>query len=321
MLYPLKLKAPLKDYIWGGSRLKTEFHKKTTLPVVAESWELACHKAGTSIIDNGEYRGRLLSEFIRQETTAVIGTKAIGIDYFPLLIKLIDAHDNLSVQVHPDDNYAQSVEGEPGKTEMWYIIDAEPDAKLIYGFKNKISNEEFKQRIIDGTLLEVCNQEPVKKGDVFFISAGTLHAIGKGILTAEIQQNSNTTYRVYDYKRLGKDGQTRELHIDKAVKVTNLDVPMQKIGPVAVINTMFDYKMKILSQCELFTVIHFDLAGVCRLCADKTSFHSILMLTGEVLLETDNLSMLLQKGDSLFIPAAMGNYCINGMGEFILTTL
>ncbi|MBB5336166.1 type I phosphomannose isomerase catalytic subunit [Pectinatus brassicae] len=321
MLYPLKLQSPLKDYIWGSTRLKNEFSKETDLSIVAESWELACHKAGTNIIENGEYQGQLLSSFFAKEGKNAIGTKAAAIDYFPLLIKLIDAHDNLSVQVHPDDAYAQLTEGEPGKTEMWYIVDAEPDAKLIYGFKNKISREEFEKRITDNTLLEVCNQEPVKKGDVFFINSGTLHAIGKGILIAEIQQNSNTTYRVYDYGRIGKDGKPRDLHIAKALTVTNLDVPTHKTGAIAAIDTLSDYKMKVLAQCDLFTVIHFDLAGNCSLCADETSFHSILVLDGEICLNCASDSMILQKGDSIFIPANMQDYRINGTGEFILTTL
>ena len=140
MLYPLKLKSPLKDYIWGGTRLKTEYGKTTDMNIVAESWELSCHKAGASIIENGAFKNKSLPDYLKKSGKKVIGTKASNIDYFPLLIKLIDAHDNLSVQVHPNDDYAQTVEGEPGKTEMWYIVDAEPDAdgqrrrEVVQGF-------------------------------------------------------------------------------------------------------------------------------------------------------------------------------------------
>ncbi|WP_196593158.1 type I phosphomannose isomerase catalytic subunit [Pectinatus sottacetonis] len=321
MLYPLKLTAPLKDYIWGGTRLKDEFNKKTDMKIVAESWELSCHKAGTNIIENGEFKDQLFSAYLDKYGKKVIGTKAKDINYFPLLIKLIDAHDNLSVQVHPNDDYAQAVEGEPGKTEMWYVVDAEPGAKLIYGFTHNISHDEFEKRINDNTLLDVCNQVPVKKGDVFFINSGTLHAIGKGILIAEIQQNSNTTYRVYDYGRIGKDGKPRDLHIAKALAVTNLTPPTHKTGALASIKAFSDYKIKILSQCNLFSVYHFDLSGNCSLRADEESFHSLMILDGEVCFESPTESMTLKKGDSLFIPAGMGDYRVNGMGEFILTTL
>ena len=186
MLYPLKLTAPLKDYPWGGTRLKTEYHKETALEKVAESWELSCHKDGESIIANGEAAGKKLSEYIEAEGKGILGSNAEKFTYFPLLIKLIDAKDSLSVQVHPDNEYALRVEGEYGKTEMWYIVDCEPGASLLYGFKHRISKEEFERRIRDDTLLEVCNKVPVHKGDVFFIDSGTLHAIGAGILICEI---------------------------------------------------------------------------------------------------------------------------------------
>ncbi len=321
MLYPLKLKSPLKDYIWGGTRLKTEYGKTTDMNIVAESWELSCHKAGASIIENGAFKNKSLPDYLKKSGKKVIGTKASNIDYFPLLIKLIDAHDNLSVQVHPNDDYAQTVEGEPGKTEMWYIVDAEPDAKLIYSFKKEISRNEFERRITDNTLLDICNQVPVKKGDVFFIDSGTLHAIGKGILIAEIQQNSNTTYRVYDYGRVGKDGKPRPLHIAKALAVTNLKPPTHALGALAAVDIFSDYKIRLLSQCSLFTVYHFELAGNCALRASEESFHSLVVLDGEICIDSPSESMTLKKGDSVFIPAGLGDYRVNGMGEFILTTL
>ena len=206
MLYPLKLNAAFKDYLWGGTRLRDEFNKQTDIDPVAESWELSCHHDGQSIISNGEFSGKTLAQYIETVGKQVIGTKAPKDKDFPILIKFIDAKQSLSVQVHPDDKYALLHEGESGKTEMWYVMDATPDATLIYGFTHEISHQEFERRIKDNTLLEVCNQVPIKKGDVFFIEAGTLHAIGAGALIAEIQQSSNSTYRVYDYGRVGKDG-------------------------------------------------------------------------------------------------------------------
>ena len=220
----LKLNAPCKDYIWGGNRLREEYGKVSDADKIAESWELSCHKDGQSVIANGKDKGKTLSEYVAENKNA-LGTACDRFEYFPILIKLIDAKDNLSVQVHPDNDYAMRVEGEYGKTEMWYIVDCEEGSQLIYGFDKEISREEFADRIKNNTLLEVTNNVPVHKGDVFFIESGTLHAIGKGILIAEIQQNSNTTYRVYDYGRVGKDGKPRELHIEKAIDVTELCPP------------------------------------------------------------------------------------------------
>lgn len=204
-MHPLILIPTIKDYIWGGIKLREEFGKESKLEKLAESWELSCHKDGESVIANGEYKGRTLSEYLAEKPQAK-GENCKKFENFPVLIKLIDARDNLSVQVHPDNEYAQRVEGEYGKTEMWYIVDCEDNAELIYGFKEEITKDEFRYAIENNTLLEKTNSVSVKKGDVFFIKSGTLHAIGKGILIAEIQQNSNTTYRVYDYGRIGADG-------------------------------------------------------------------------------------------------------------------
>ena len=253
-MYPMKLIAPLKDYIWGGTKLKTAFGKKTDLEKVAESWQLSCHKDGSSIIENGEYAGKTLPEYIEAAGKEVLGTDCASFEYFPILIKLIDAKDNLSVQVHPDNEYAMRVEGEYGKTEMWYIVDCEPGATLLYGFQHEISKEEFARRIADNTLLEVTNAVTVHKGDCFFIEAGTLHAIGKGILIAEIQQNSNTTYRIYDYGRLGNDGKPRPLHVEKAKDVTRLCPPTRPTRPEGSPVDCGGYTTCLLSSCEYFTV-------------------------------------------------------------------
>ena len=189
----LKLSPAFKDYIWGGTKLRDDFAKDCDFEKIAESWELSCHKDGNSVVSNGDDAGLTLAEYIEKHGKSVLGTNCERFENFPILIKLIDAKDNLSVQVHPNNDYAMRVEGEYGKTEMWYIVDCDEGATLLYGFKKEISKDEFAKRIADNTLLEVTNAVPVKKGDVFFIEAGTLHAIGKGILIAEIQQN---TYRI-----------------------------------------------------------------------------------------------------------------------------
>lgn len=230
----LKLNPVFKDYIWGGTRLRDDFGLKTDINPVAEGWMLACHKDGMNTIDGGEYDGKTLESVIKEgDKSKIAGTNSEKFPYFPVLIKLIDAKDNLSVQVHPDNEYAARVEHEFGKTEMWYVLDAAPGATLIYGFKNKIGKEEFKQAIESNTLLDVLNVVEVKKGDMFFIEAGTVHAIGKGALIAEIQQNSNSTYRVYDYGRLGKDGKPRELHIQKAIDVSKRNRQNTAQSPLA----------------------------------------------------------------------------------------
>jgi len=319
MLYPLKLTAPLKDYLWGGTRLKSDYGKKTDLDIVAESWELSCHKDGQSVIANGEAKGKTLAAYIEEQGKKILGKNAEKFPYFPLLIKLIDAKGNLSVQVHPNNDYAMRVEGEFGKTEMWYIVDSEPGASLLYGFKSEISAEEFARRIEDNTLLEVCNRVPVKKGDVFFIDAGTLHAIGEGILICEIQQNSNTTYRIYDYGRVGADGKPRELHVKKAQDVTKLAPPTRDTKPLAAINILASAKGELLASCEYFTVYHFDLDGSINLTAGEESFQALTVLEGKMTVKAGGNSLELAKGETCFLPATLGDYCLSGKADFILS--
>lgn len=321
MLYPLKLTAPLKDYLWGGTRLKDDFGKKTDLAKVAESWELSCHKDGQSVIANGVAQGKTLAAYIEEQGQQILGTNAKKFPYFPLLIKLIDAKGNLSVQVHPENDYAMRVEGEFGKTEMWYIVDCEPGASLLYGFKSEISPEEFARRIEDNTLLDVCNRVPVKKGDVFFIDAGTLHAIGEGILICEIQQNSNTTYRIYDYGRVGADGKPRELHVKKAQDVTRLAPPTRDTKPLAALNVFPSAKAELLAACEYFTVYHFDMDGTVELKAGEESFQAITVLDGKMTIKTANDELTLAKGETAFLPAGLGNYSAVGKADFILSAV
>lgn len=313
---PMMLKPAFKDYIWGGTRLRDDFQKDCDFDKIAESWELSCHKDGNSVICGGEFDGMTLQEFIEKQGKSVLGTNCEKFENFPILIKLIDAKDNLSVQVHPNNDYALRVEGEYGKTEMWYIVDCDEGATLLYGFKNEISKDEFAKRIADNTLLEVTNAVPVKKGDVFFIEAGTLHAIGKGILIAEIQQNSNTTYRIYDYGRVGNDGKPRELHVEKAKDVTVLGPA--KAYPETEIIAKDGYTEKLLSSCEYFTTYAIDVNSKATLTADEKSFNSILILEGNGKLSGE-CEIEFKKGDSIFVPAASGDYTIEGKCKAILT--
>ncbi len=316
-MYIMKLEAPCKDYLWGGTRLRDEYGKKSDKDKLAESWELSCHKDGQSIIANGEYSGKTLAEYIDIRGKAVLGKNCERFEYFPILIKLIDAKDNLSVQVHPDNEYAMRVEGEYGKTEMWYIVDCEEGAELLYGFKKEISREEFASRIADNTLLEVTNNVPVHKGDVFFIDAGTLHAIGKGILIAEIQQNSNTTYRIYDYGRVGTDGKPRELHVDKACEVTQLTPPVRATKPMGEKMQKDGYSSTLLATSEYFNVNKLEITDKAEIDVTEASFISLLCLDG--IFEINNIT--LSKGESCFIPAGYGKTEIKGKGEIIATDL
>lgn len=317
----LKLTAPCKDYLWGGTRLREEYGKKTDSDKIAESWELSCHKDGQSIISGGEFDGKTLSEYIEAKGRGVLGTNCGRFEYFPILIKLIDAKDNLSVQVHPSNEYALRVEGEYGKTEMWYIVDCNEGAELLYGFKHEIGREEFAERIKNNTLLEVTNNVPVHKGDVFFIESGTLHAIGKGILIAEIQQNSNTTYRIYDYGRVGADGKPRQLHVDKAVEVTDRIPPKYPTAAQGKPLKIEGGVMTLLRSCEYFTVHKLELDGTARLDADSRSFNSLLVLDGEAEIAAGDEKIAAKKGESIFIAAGTGKYTISGKGEIIITDI
>lgn len=310
----LKLKPSCKDYLWGGSRLVEEYGKEYDGEVLAETWELSCHPDGPSVIRNGKYTGRTLSEYIEQEGKDVLGTHCRRFRDFPILTKFIDAKDNLSIQVHPDNRYALKNEGQYGKTEMWYVMDAGKEAFLYYGFKKEISREEFARRIQEDTLLEVLNAVPVQKGDVLFIESGTIHAIGKNILIAEIQQNSNITYRVYDYGRVGKDGKKRDLHIEKALAVTNR-IPIVKD------NSSYPH----VADCDYFTVDKLNLDGkVMRELTGEVSeesFASILMLDGEGIIENEGETLDYKKGDSFLLSAGSGKYTIKGTCDALITTI
>ena len=311
-MYPLLLKAPVKDYLWGGNKLKTEYGFESESEIAAEAWVLSCHKDGTNTVVGGEFDGKTLNEVLGVWGDKALGERALKFSYFPILIKLIDAKQKLSVQVHPDDEYALKNEGEYGKTEMWYVVDCDEGAELIYGFKEDISKEEFENRIKDNTLTDVCNFVPVHKGDVFFISAGTLHAIGEGILIAEVQQNSNTTYRVSDYGRLGADGKPRELHIEKAVDVTNCNRPTLPYGQIGKVTEKDGNVYRELARCDLFTTGVLSLKNSTNINT-RESFVSLLVLDGTVGIHYGNGNTLVaKKGDSVFIPA---NFTVELKGE------
>lgn len=310
----LKLKPAFQDYLWGGHRLVDEYGMDYDGPILAEAWTLSCHPSGMSVIENGPYAGRTLQEYINENGPEVLGTNCRRFRDFPILIKLIDARDSLSIQVHPSNGFALSHEGQYGKTEMWYILDAEPDAEIYYGFQKEVGRAEFEKRIKENTLTEILNSVKVHKGEAYLIESGTIHAIGKGVLVAEIQQNSNVTYRVYDYGRVGKDGKKRDLHIEKALAVTNR---------LPAVNRGEGYPH--IADCDYFTVDKLNLDGSLTYrtqgMVTDDSFLSITVLDGEGVLHCRNEKESYRKGDSFLLPAGSGSWQIEGTCDALLTTI
>jgi len=316
MLKPVKLNPEFKEIIWGGNKLKTDYNKVSDLKNIAESWELTVRNDGMNTICGGEFDGFTMKEYIKKVGFSVVTDKEL--DRFPLLIKFIDAEDNLSIQVHPDDEYALEKANSLGKTEMWYVIDAKPDAKLVYGLKPGCDVKSLGEAISNGTVEDQLNYVSVKKGDVFFIPSGLVHAIGSGILLAEIQQNSNITYRVYDYNRLGKDGKPRELHITDALNVivNKSDHDINKIRYFK-----GDKSSTCLASCEFFTVDRYVINDKIILNTTKESFNSVLCLEGNGKIIYKDEEFNLVKGDSYFIPANIGDYEIIGNVEIIVSKI
>ena len=283
----LKLRPAGKDYLWGGDQLKKNFNKEWEGDILAESWEFSCHPDGESIVAEGESAGMTLREYINWQGKRVLGRNTIQFGQFPVLVKFIDARDNLSIQVHPSDSYAMDREGQYGKTEMWYVAECEDDAFLYYGFSREIDIAEFKKRIEEDTLLEVLNRVPVSKGDVFFIEAGTIHAIGKGIVIAEIQQNSNVTNRS---PKLRRDSFDPHLGVCQYFSVDKLVLDGQRM-------------QKMTGK------------------VDDSSFLHILVLEGNGTIQNGEEQLEFQKGDSLFLAADSGDFEVYGRCEALLTSI
>lgn len=308
----LNLKPALKEIIWGGNRMKEGFGFQTEADNIAEAWMLSAHKDGPSTVVGGEDGGMTLIEAVEKHGKSVLGTKCADLPDFPLLVKFIDARDRLSVQVHPEDEYARRVENENGKTEAWYILDCDEGAELIYGFNGNLTAEECRAAIEQGTLLEKCNRVAVRPGDVCFIPAGTLHAIGAGILLAEVQQSSNVTYRVFDYNRVGKDGKQRELHVDKALDVVHLTKPERDFSAQGAVENIGSGTQQLLASCEYFSMTALVLDGECVRTADETSFVSLLVTDGNGNLTDGKQTVDLQKGSCIFVPANHGAFTLSG---------
>ncbi len=305
----LKCAPAFKDYLWGGDTLK-KLYGVHAMEKVAEAWVLSCHPDGPSTVDGGPLAQKTLPQALQELGPAALGSRAARFPFFPQLIKLIDAKDRLSVQVHPSDAYALEHEKQFGKTEMWIVLDAKPGAGIYYGFQRPVSKEEFRHYIESQTLPEILNFVPAKKGDCFFIPSGTVHAIGAGLLIAEIQQNSNVTYRVYDYGRVGADGKQRPLHIEQAIAVSHTDVP--KPQPTFAKQTREDAVIQPLAQCDYFTVDRITLNGTVTL-TPQDSFLCVLVLEGSGQLNGRSFAPY----DCFFIPADVPSCRVCGNAVFL----
>lgn len=320
---PFLLRPEGKDYLWGGNRLKDDFCKEIDMDPLAETWECSTHPDGPSHVVSGEFAGRLLSDVIK-EHPEFLGTHPRSDGELPILIKFIDAKKDLSVQVHPSDEYAKEHEnGSLGKSEMWYVLDAAQDASLVYGFFQSISKEKLRKSIANGTVEKYLQKVKVHKDDVFYIEAGTVHAIGAGALIAEIQENSNLTYRLYDYNRVDKNGKPRELHIDKALDVANLKSAAEPRQPMRVLRYRNGCASELLCRCKYFSVERLLLnTERCRnmfsMRSGSNSFQVLLCTKGcGILYMEDGEFLNLFKGDCIFIPADSESFKLHGRMQLL----
>ena len=315
-LYPLKFEAIYKEKIWGGKKLKKEFLRKIPSSKTGESWEITDNESGVSIVKNGKLSGKTLNELIKTYGKKLLGSNLPETENFPLLIKFIDANKKLSVQVHPSDEFAKNTNG---KTEMWYVLAADNNSKLVYGLDTEVSNQKLKKATINGNLSPYLKEIEVNAGDFFFIPGGTVHAIEEGILLAEIQQNSDITYRLYDWDRTDEKGNSRPLHIEKAFEVINSSNQKNR-NPKTSENIIYknsNYKQKFLTISPYFTVEHISLKKNFSFNKDFERFYIIINLNKKLKLRANNKDYTLIPGETILLPASLNNIEIKGKGEFL----
>lgn len=320
---PFLLKPAAKDYLWGGSRLNDDFSKDIPMEPLAETWECSTHPDGISEVASGDMKGMLLTEVLKDHPE-YLGTHPKTKGELPVLIKFIDAKKDLSVQVHPDDAYARKYEnGSLGKTEMWYVLDAVKDARLVYGFKRDMDVATVRKSIEEGTVEKYLQKVKVHKDDMFYIQSGTVHAIGAGILLAEIQENSNLTYRMYDYDRVDKNGKKRELHVKKALEVANLKGSASPRQPMRVLKFQRGYATELLCRCEYFQVERMLLntesyKKMADFYTGTNSFQVFLCTEGCGVIYWQEHEMIpFYKGDCIFIPAQSERLKLHGKAQFL----
>ena len=319
-LYPLFLSGVTKSPIWGGTRLPREWNKcAPDGSIVGESWELTVREQEMSTVQNGTLSGITVGELLQSNAETLMGKSTRAGGEFPLLIKFIDAADRLSVQVHPDDAYAARVENDRGKTEMWYIVDADENAEIICGLADGIDNVAFCELLQKGELMSALKVQKVHAGETYFIPAGLPHAIGKGILIAEIQQNCDLTYRVYDYERRGADGSLRQLHIDKACDVIR-PFSDNEIDAIRYSRGLPASRDAVLADCEYFRVEKLDLHENTHTLHKNEYLRHLLILSGEGTIECDNVSYPFQRGDSILLPASLEDVTLQGNATVLVST-
>ena len=313
-LYPLQFEPILKERIWGGTKLKTLLNKPISSNIIGESWEISTVENNVSVVVNGSLKGKSLIELINEFPEAVLGTKVYAQfgKQFPLLFKYIDAREDLSIQLHPNDELAKKRHNSFGKTEMWYVMQADTDARLIVGFKEKSSPEEYIKNLNNKTLLSILDTKKVEQGDVFMLDTGTIHAIGAGIVIAEIQQTSDITYRVYDFDRVDANGKTRELHIDLALEALNYE----KIQSQRFYSKTENVANEIVN-CNYFTTNFIPLDGNIEIHKNQTSFIVYMCVEGDFKLTFDNESYSYEKGDTVLIPAAITDFQLFGKASIL----
>ncbi len=300
-MYPIRFENLYYDKVWGGRDLEN-FRSNLPDGNIGESWDIACHPNGMGIVANGEFKGITFQDLIKAKGASLVGTK-ISLEKMPLLLKIINSKEKLSVQVHPKDEYAEKYEGEYGKTEAWYVIDAKDDASLILGTKS-CTKEEFQEAIISNNVEKYLNKINVKKGDFFLINSGLVHAICEGVIIAEIQQNSDITYRVYDY------GRPRELHIKRALDV--IDLNLQAKEPMEGEEITKDYTKRILCETKYFGIEKYIISKKLKDNSDEERFYIITCVEGEGIIEGKNFKESIKMGDSYLIPASLGDYIVKG---------
>lgn len=313
-LYPLQFEPILKERIWGGEKLKTLLHKPITSAITGESWELSTVEGDVSIVANGEWKGKSLTEVINSFPDEILGT-AVHIRFgkqFPLLFKYLDAREDLSIQVHPNDELAKKRHNSFGKTEMWYIMQADDNARIIVGFKENSNAEEYLENLENNTLLSILDDVKVKSGDVFFLETGTVHAIGAGLVVAEIQQTSDITYRLYDFDRVDAKGNTRELHVDLALEAINYNKVETKKS-----YTNKSNQSNTVVDCPYFTTNYIPLDGAISVSKSRESFTVYMCVEGSFEIEYNNSKTQYIKGDTVLIPAAMNAFILNGKASIL----
>jgi mannose-6-phosphate isomerase len=313
-LYPLQFEPILKERIWGGEKLKTVLDKPIASKITGESWELSTVEGDVSIVANGELKGKSLTEIINDSPNELLGTtvhKRFG-KQFPLLFKYLDAREDLSIQVHPNDELAKKRHNSFGKTEMWYIMQADEDARIIVGFKEKSNSNEYLENLKNKTLVSILDDVKVKEGDVFFLETGTVHAIGAGLVVAEIQQTSDITYRLYDFDRVDAQGNTRELHVDLALEAINYN----KVDTYRAYDKKTNHSNTIV-DCPYFTTNFIPLEGVEAVTKSGASFTVYMCVDGKFELEYNDIIFKYKKGDTILIPAAMTVFVLNGKASIL----